>query len=250
MRALIRCNTNFTQEEFMDILDKNNWIPSSNLSKEILDKRKTSILKHLLEDKRMQVKDTFKFMIYHNPTETWGIVNSITDQTFNIRFNNPSVDQIRVCCSSFVESFKNYSYYEKSTKNHIEFDVVDVQDDDGGNQFPGDVLHGSSRSIALARRRNEFFIANIAMFLFLSIELFTSPLFSSFWNMSDPWGGWIYGNLERLTPALLIICALSYVEIYWEVLRVRRESPIKWGEYRKRPPTDNRSPSKGLTNAS
>jgi len=247
VRSIIRCDTNFSEEEFLENLKNNGWLPAEELSDEILDARRTDVLQWFSTEKKEQIIVTFKFMIYHNATESWGVVNSVTDNSFNIRFNNPSVDQIRNCCNEFILSFSEYSFKNKATINSIDFTGIDIQDDDGANQFNGNVLHGKSRDIALERRNNELWLGVGASVVFLILALVVSPVFEDMIFSENPvgWAKFFFDNIGRVLPALLILSVLSFLEVYWELLRVRREAPIKWDEYRARSPRRTNNLSTG-----
>ena len=98
MRAIIPCQTRVSQSNLHNIFDQAGWLSSLSQEDPLVLRERDSILDLVAEEDKPVVGRTFWFMIYHNETKSWGLVNAPTTGTIEFRLKNRAATELRSAC--------------------------------------------------------------------------------------------------------------------------------------------------------
>jgi len=94
MRAIIRCNSKATREQWVQILRHCEWWSSLPQDDDVVATQYDQILNLIAEEDRQLVKKTYWFMIYNSDVKSWGLVNCPQEDVLEFRIRNHSSAQL------------------------------------------------------------------------------------------------------------------------------------------------------------
>ncbi|MBC7545086.1 MAG: hypothetical protein H7338_20360 [Candidatus Sericytochromatia bacterium] len=229
MRARLVCHTNMTIDELKSALVQLHLWPEMDQEHPDLKARQTEILASGVSSDIPLVNETLVGTIYESHTQTWGVINRPAGGRYVLRLQHPDAQALRRAAETVVVGLKQVTHGRHRVQFPEPFEVQEPNT--ASTAFWGHVLPRGRWALALKERPTEAFIG--ALTLVMSVILLTA---SSPWGgailvplVPDPhWHTWLDGLLDRFASATLMTGALSWAEVLFHWLAVRRLPNIRW----------------------
>jgi hypothetical protein len=102
MRAIIGCRLNVDPRILQPLLEQKGWIPSPKVSDATLNDRTADILGHVSPEDFGLVNETKEYLVFHQPTKTWGLVNYPVTRGIEFRLKNRDSDRLKAACEELI----------------------------------------------------------------------------------------------------------------------------------------------------
>ncbi len=227
MRAIIRINTNIDEERIYDVLKGYGWIPS--LPQADCERSRNEILQTIHEDDIEIVRSSpLSYVLLHNPTRTWGIINKPHDNLIIFRLKSHSSGHLRTAAESLVNNLQSVSDKDKSI--FFEFEKIQVLEP-GGNfpAFAGKVLPKERFSLSIQRHKTDWYVGGAAFITTIILFLVTiPPVWAILFPPSNAWAAWALGFLDRLLTTTIVTTIVSLLSVFLNWFELRKQSAIQW----------------------
>ena len=233
MRAIIRCNSNATREQWEDVLKHCAWVSNLPQTDSHVVNQKDEILALVADEDRPVVKGTYWFMIHNSDVGSWGLVNSPHEHVVEFRIRNHASAQLRKACEHFVSAIKAYTPKAGAPAGlKFEFsEVIEVLEANSQHlAFYGEVLPREKWKLARVERRQEWALAMWFLIAAIALTILTTPPVEA-WTMAqlqDSWREWLDGNLGRFGTSVLVAALVSSFSVLTHYFELRRDGAVRW----------------------
>lgn len=233
MRAIIKCESNIDVDGLDAFLSsKNLWSSLPQDHPEVLKKRQ-EILDTIAPEDLPLVENTLLYTIYHEGTKTWGIVNRPSKHSITFRLKNPVAIKLQSACQKLVSDLQASGGVHGSG-THMKFtfsapiDVLEPGKDD--HAYFGEVMPQQRLQMVVQKRRTEALVGICAALVGIALLVLSMPPIVDMLlaSLGPVWLAWTRGLLERLSSSAFVTAIVSWLNIVFFWLDVRRQPAIRW----------------------
>jgi len=228
MRAIIRITTNIPDERIDDVLKSYGWFPKLS-SQDVCNRNRDDILQTVHKDDIEVVKGSLlDYVLLHDPTKTWGIVNRPTDNALTFRLKNPVPDRLKTATEKLVKNLQSISEKDKSLS--FEFEKIQVLEPGGDiHAFSGTVLPKGRFWLAVQRKKTEWLVGITALLSTLILLFLTMPpMREVIFLATSTWATWGANFFDRLTTSAIVTATVSLLNVFLYWFDLSRQSVVVW----------------------
>jgi len=228
MRAIIRINTNIPDERIDDVLKSYGWFPKLT-NQDVCNRNRDEILQTVHKDDIEVVRGSLlDYVVLHDPTKTWGIINKPTDNAITFRLKNPVPDRLKTATEKLVKNLQSVSEKDKSL--FFEFEKIQVLEPGGDiHAFSGTVLPKGRLGLAIQRKKTEWVVGIAALLATLFLLFITiPPMRGIIFPLSSSWSTWGVNFLDRLSTSAIVTATVSLLNVFLYWFDLSRQSVVVW----------------------
>lgn len=233
MRAIIKCDSTIDLDVLEAFLSTNNLWPALPQDHPEVLKKREDLLNTIAPEDRPLAENTLLYTIYHDGTKTWGIVNRPSKHSYTFRLKNPVALKLQSACQKLVSDLQapggKYSGNgQASFAFTAPIDVLEPGKDD--HAYFGEVIPQQRLQMVVQKRRTEAMVGTWAAVVGIIMLILTIPPAVELillW-LGPVWMPWVRGLLERLSSSAFVTAIVSWLNILFFWLNIRRQPAIRW----------------------
>jgi hypothetical protein len=223
-----------TKAQFFKTSESLHLLPGLDQDDPTTVQHKDEILALVSEEDIRMVTQTYWFMIYHNPTGSWGLVNSPQSGTIEMRIRNRDSSKLERACEHVVSTILGYEKNDHNEAKQVHFSFTEsIEILEPGSQhlaYVGDVLSLNTWKQAYEERNNEWQVGWIAVIIGIGLALITIPPVENTAKtfLSSGWTTWFIGTSGRLATSAFTTSAVAFLNVLLYYFDLKRHGTIKW----------------------
>jgi hypothetical protein len=233
MRAIIKCDSTIDIDVLEAFLSTKNLWPALPQDHPEVQRRRQELLDTIAPEDRALAESTLLYTIYHDGTKTWGIINRPSKHSYTFRLKNPVAIKLQSACQKLVADMQTAGG-TYGTDGHSLFtftapiDVLEPGKDD--HAYFGEVMPQQRLQMVVQKRRTEAMVGICAAAVGVIMLLLTiPPVGNQLLALLGPnWMPWVRGLLERLSSSAFVTAIVSWLNIFFFWLDIRRRPAIRW----------------------
>jgi hypothetical protein len=229
LRARIVCSASVAPERLLERLRLGHWWPGLAQDHPELLARRDEILLTLAPDDLILVKETLLATIYDADTRTWGLLNSPVQDAYVVRLFNRHPTRLKAAVARLVSQLQARD--GSDWRVHFPERVEVLEANSTTSAFWGKIMPERRMALAVSERYAEAGVGAWALALAVIFLIVSSPLGDP-WvrdlGVGQAWHVWIEGVLERFSSAALVTATVSWAEVLFHWMAIRRLPLVEW----------------------